>query len=149
MVLFLWLRNTEYKGEPVSYGILEEVETATIHRDCTTIRINAFSHCINLTEVSIPDTVTTIGKEAFSYCEKLQSIKLPSSQPQTYRHPQLCHYNWGGGVFLLQQPRKRHFSTIHHNQERCIRKLQKPKQWNQTTHDLQQLYQCQRPNTQK
>ena len=72
-------KNFEYKGEPVSDNIRDEVETAIIHRDCTTITDKVFSQCVNLTKVSIPDTVTTIGKYAFYYCRKLQSLKLPSS----------------------------------------------------------------------
>lgn len=47
----------------------------------TISRINngAFSECTNLMEVTIPSTVTSIDGSAFSKCTKLQSIKIPNS----------------------------------------------------------------------
>ena len=39
----------------------------------------AFSHCENLTEVTLPDGLTTIGYEAFAWCGNLTEITLPDS----------------------------------------------------------------------
>ncbi len=41
--------------------------------------ISGFFGCVNLTSVSIPDTVTRIEWAAFSNCNKLESITLPES----------------------------------------------------------------------
>lgn len=40
---------------------------------------SAFSQCVNLTSVSIPNTVTTIGGSAFLNCNKLSTLVIPDS----------------------------------------------------------------------
>ena len=37
----------------------------------------AFSGCMNLTSITIPDTITNIGKRAFSGCNGLTTITIP------------------------------------------------------------------------
>lgn len=39
----------------------------------------AFSNCINLKEINIPDTITSIGKSAFKGCSKLEKIEIPKN----------------------------------------------------------------------
>lgn len=41
-----------------------------------TIGERAFSHCVELQDITIPDTVTSIGAKAFYKCIKVQAIKL-------------------------------------------------------------------------
>jgi hypothetical protein len=43
------------------------------------IKQNAFSDCVNLTSVSIPNSIKTIGANAFKNCTKLTSIEIPNS----------------------------------------------------------------------
>lgn len=43
----------------------------------TSIGEEAFSHCDDLTNITIPDSVTIIGRSAFFDCESLASITLP------------------------------------------------------------------------
>lgn len=38
----------------------------------------AFDKCINITSISIPDSVTTMGSAALRYCDNLSSVKLPA-----------------------------------------------------------------------
>ncbi len=45
----------------------------------TSINDNAFSSCINLTSITIPNHVTSIGKEAFRNCATLESITIPDT----------------------------------------------------------------------
>lgn len=45
----------------------------------SSIADNAFSGCINLTEISLPDSVTSIGEQAFSGCIGLTSITIPDN----------------------------------------------------------------------
>lgn len=45
----------------------------------TTIGTFAFTGCVNLTNVTIPDTVITIGNNAFTSCTSLTSIIIPNS----------------------------------------------------------------------
>ena len=45
----------------------------------TTIGQWAFSSCISLASIDIPNSVTTIGESAFASCESLASIDIPNS----------------------------------------------------------------------
>ena len=45
----------------------------------TSIGDYAFSHCIRLTSVTIPNSVTSIGNWAFSYCSGLMSVTIGNS----------------------------------------------------------------------
>lgn len=45
----------------------------------TSIGRSAFSHCENLTSVTIPNSVKSIGGRAFEYCSNLKTITIPTS----------------------------------------------------------------------
>ena len=45
----------------------------------TSIGDQAFSYCISLTSITIPDNVTSIGNGAFRNCSRLTSITIPDS----------------------------------------------------------------------
>jgi hypothetical protein len=45
----------------------------------TSVGMNSFYNCSELTSVTIPATVTTIQQSAFGYCKSLLSINIPSS----------------------------------------------------------------------
>ena len=45
----------------------------------TTIGMEAFQYCDDLTSVTIPNSVTVIGSYAFSGCSGLTSITIPNS----------------------------------------------------------------------
>jgi hypothetical protein len=42
-------------------------------------RAGTFENCVNLTSVTLPNTVTTIGERAFKNCRELTSITLPNA----------------------------------------------------------------------
>ena len=45
----------------------------------TSIGVEAFAHCYDLTSVTIPESVTTIGESAFYYCSGLTEVMIPNS----------------------------------------------------------------------
>ena len=45
----------------------------------TEIRVNAFSTCENLTDITIPKSVTTLGDFSFSKCKSLTGVVIPQS----------------------------------------------------------------------
>lgn len=55
------------------------ITSITIPNSITTIGNSAFSGCSGMTSISIPTSVTSIGAGAFSSCSGLSSISLPSS----------------------------------------------------------------------
>ena len=55
------------------------VETVTFSEGATSVPSSAFSECMNLTEVNLPDTVTNIGSSAFFYCTALEKITIPEN----------------------------------------------------------------------
>ena len=50
----------------------------TIPDRVTSIGEGAFLGCTSLTSITIPDSVTSIGRSAFHYCSRLTSIEIPS-----------------------------------------------------------------------
>lgn len=55
--------------------ILAEIDGAEV----TAIEAYAFNGKLNLTSITIPDSVTSIGDKAFNYCGGLTSINIPAS----------------------------------------------------------------------
>jgi hypothetical protein len=51
----------------------------TIPNSVTSIDLNAFADCTNLTEVIIPNSVTSIGDLAFASCANLTNVIIPNS----------------------------------------------------------------------
>lgn len=74
-------------GDMPNYGLgeapwgefLEQIETITISSGITTIGDNAFSNCVRLTNLNLPNDLRRIGKSSFLECISLQSIILPPS----------------------------------------------------------------------
>lgn len=57
----------------------EQIKTIIINDGCSEISKNAFTNCINLTNISIPASVLSIGDYAFSLCSSLASITFPQN----------------------------------------------------------------------
>ena len=55
------------------------LEDISIPDSVTSIEYDAFSRCISLKDINIPDSVTEIRNEAFSGCTSLSSINIPDS----------------------------------------------------------------------
>ena len=49
------------------------------HYDVSAIGPSAFTYCLALISVNIPNSVTTIGSHAFYYCSSLTSLTIPGS----------------------------------------------------------------------
>jgi len=73
----------DYNYDNKPWGdMLEKIKKIVIEEGVTAIGVNAFSGCINMTNVQIPDSVKTIGIYAFSDCTSLNSLKLSDSITQ-------------------------------------------------------------------
>ena len=53
--------------------------SVTIPNSVTSICRNAFDHCTSLTLITIPNSVTSIGSNAFNNCTSLTSVTIPNS----------------------------------------------------------------------
>ena len=61
-----------------------QMTSVTIPETVTAIGNNAFGGCIGLTEVTIPANVTSVGSSAFSGCLNLKEVKfLGNAPPET------------------------------------------------------------------
>ncbi len=47
---------------------------------CTSIGRDAFRHCVDLTSITIPESVTNIGSNAFGYCTNLTMVHIESEE---------------------------------------------------------------------
>ena len=67
--------------ETVSKTLISGCKNSVIPDDgsVTSIGDAAFSGCIDLTSITIPDSVTSIGYWAFSDCRRLASVTIPNS----------------------------------------------------------------------
>ncbi len=80
----LYAMNEEGTGYTVT-GLGDCTDTDVIipatYKDLPVLLIEgyAFSSCISLTSVTIPNSVTTIGEEAFENCSSLTSVTIPNS----------------------------------------------------------------------
>lgn len=59
-------------------GVITVPETVS-GKPVTKIAANAFSECIYLTEINLPETVRSIGNSAFSICTSLEAFDMPDS----------------------------------------------------------------------
>ena len=80
-VVYVGKSAIKYKGEMPANTIIE------LKSDTTRISDGAFSNCINLTGITIPDEVVSIGPEAFSGCTALSVINIPDSVTHIDEHP--------------------------------------------------------------
>lgn len=74
-----------YKGLPVTsigdgafYNCVD-ITSVTIPNSVTSIGFRSFLLCPNLTSVTIPDSVTNIGYAAFAQCGRLANITIPNN----------------------------------------------------------------------
>ena len=65
-----------YWGEII---IPSTVEYEGVKYNVNSIGNHAFSHCYDITTITLPGTITSIGDYAFVYCWKLTSIVIPNS----------------------------------------------------------------------
>ncbi len=61
----------------IQYAIGKTETSFVIPNGVTSIGVDAFRGCNNLTSITIPDSVTSIGVSAFKECSSLASITLP------------------------------------------------------------------------
>lgn len=80
----LYINNHLIKAKTTLSGVY------SIKNGTKTIIADAFLNCVNLTCVSIPDSVTVLGESAFYNCTKLAKVTLSKNITEIKR---LCFYN--------------------------------------------------------
>jgi hypothetical protein len=69
----------QYRGNYIGNIIIpDNVTNEGNTYSVTSIGEYAFTNCLSLTSITIPNSVTAIGEEAFSYCHALTSIAIPN-----------------------------------------------------------------------
>lgn len=70
----------DYSGttSPWPY-IKDKIREVSIGEGITYIGVSAFSHCENLSVISLPSTITGFGSSVFYGCESLTSFKIPKT----------------------------------------------------------------------
>ncbi|MDD2577701.1 MAG: leucine-rich repeat domain-containing protein [Bacteroidales bacterium] len=71
-----------YKVTSIGYNAFWnclDLTSITIPNSVTSIDIYAFYNCSRLTSITIPNSVTKIGVSAFQFCDSLSSITIPNS----------------------------------------------------------------------
>jgi len=66
----------EYSG---NVAIPASIVFDGVHYNVTSIAMDAFNRCSDLTSVTIPNGIKSIGTLSFCYCSSLQSLHIPSS----------------------------------------------------------------------
>ena len=79
---YIVYENEKYKvtsiGVDAFYGCTD-LTAVIIPNSVTKIEKGAFFGCTKLESINIPDSVTEIGEDAFFDCESLQTIEIPKS----------------------------------------------------------------------
>ena len=95
VVMLLFGGVNEVNGDPLTYKVKGEtvsvvkcdenasgevvIRSSYAEKPVTSIGEYAFTDCISLTSITIPDSVTSIGKKAFSSCSRLTSVTIGNS----------------------------------------------------------------------
>ena len=62
-----------------SISIPQSIKYNNKNYQVVSIGNSAFNRCLELTSITIPNSITHIGQEAFCYCRKLPSVIIPNS----------------------------------------------------------------------
>ena len=73
----------KYKGN----GSVLSIKSNLGGKNVTKIGDSAFSECVSLKSVSIPNGITSIGQNAFNNCSDLESITIPSTVTEINGNP--------------------------------------------------------------
>ena len=68
--------DSHYRPTTPWYG--KSIRTIIINEGVTSIGVNAFCDCYNITSVTIPNSITSIGNHAFGGCRGLTSVTIPN-----------------------------------------------------------------------
>ena len=66
------------------YPYVASVKKVVVCEGITHVGKSAFYNCVNLTEVSLPDSLTFMDYQAFGYCTSLQEILIPEGVQSMY-----------------------------------------------------------------
>ena len=104
-------------NKPTDVVIPNTIEYGGKNYSVTTIGQWAFSSCISLASIDIPNSVTTIGESAFASCESLASIDIPNSvttigECTFYRCTSLASVNIPNSVTTIGKMAFSHCSSL-------------------------------------
>jgi len=73
------MTNYQSKGDSPWYKFADWITCVELGEGVTSVGDRAFTDCVNLSAVTIPDTLTDIGVQAFYCCESLSSFTVPKN----------------------------------------------------------------------
>lgn len=80
------------------YSLAQKVKSAYVSQGITRLGNGAFSNCVNMKTVSVPDSVATVGLNSFRNCQKLTDVYYGGTAAQ-WSAMEVDTFGGGNSVF--------------------------------------------------
>lgn len=109
-----YLGNAENKHLFLVGTTSTDIATATINKNCKFIGSSAFFYCLNLTEITLPDSIISIGSSVFYNCTSLTEITIPKNVVSIGRSAFFQCTNLSSAIFINPNNWQYTLNSINH-----------------------------------